>query len=162
MHHVQLLFRWSLYKSENIVDKQCFVNDGHKTFWYIIINWFWLNKNWLQNCMCMRFEWQGGRFFFVMWGVNGDIVPPRCHVLWNMLAAFVSLWLVLLFWQFHTMVPSCTMMLSSPSQYDCWNSGLHGSILTWDTWIAQPWDTANAHSKEDTRSQISGDFFFYL
>lgn len=98
--------------------------------------------------------------FFVMWGVNGDIVPPRCHVLWNMLAAFVSLWLVLLFWQFHTMVPSCTMMLSSPSQYDCWNSGLHGSILTWDTWIAQPWDTANAHSKEDARSHISGDFFF--
>ncbi len=101
--------------------------------------------------------------FFVVWGVNGDIVPPRCHVLWNMLAAFVSLWLVLLFWQFHTMVLSFTMMLSSPSQYDFWNSGLHASILTWDSWIAQPWDTASAHSKEDSKEESNiRSFLFYL
>lgn len=115
----------------------------------------------LYESVCEKFEWQGGLFC----GVGGERwhCPPRCHVLWNMLAAFVSLWLVLLFWQFHTMVPSFTMMLSSPSQYDCWNSGLHGSILTWDTWIAQPWDTASAHSKEDSKEESNiRSFFFYL
>lgn len=102
--------------------------------------------------------WVTGWSFFFFCGVwcggwTVTLSPLCCHVLWNMLAAFVSLWLVLLFWQFHTMVPSCTVMLSSPSQYECWNLGLHGSILTWDTWIAQPWDTASARSEEDSKEE---------
>uniref|UniRef100_A0A671LSD9 Transporter n=1 Tax=Sinocyclocheilus anshuiensis TaxID=1608454 RepID=A0A671LSD9_9TELE len=40
---------------------------------------------------CCKKHPMTGWSFLVVWGVNGDIVPLRCHVLWNMLAAFVSL-----------------------------------------------------------------------
>lgn len=102
---------------------------------------------------CVHEIWVTGWSFYVTWGWTVTLSPFCCHVLWNMLAAFVRLWPVLLFWQFHSAVPSCTVMLSSLSQYDRWDSGLHGSILTWATWhkTAHPWDTARSHSKESLK-----------
>lgn len=50
------------------------------------------------------------------------ILSPTCHVLWNMLAAFVAPLAVLLFWHFHTMVDLNTAMLLSLSNYYSLNS----------------------------------------
>lgn len=80
-----------------------------------------------RACMCpltMRmwacayfelYELHSCPFCGVGWTV---ILSPWCHVLWNMLAAFVVPLPVLLFWHFHTMVHLNTgMLLSLPNYY---------------------------------------------
>ncbi len=63
-------------------------------------------------CVCMCVFWvirvTGLSFLWCGWRV---ILSCLCHVLWNMLAAFVVTLPVLLFWHFHTMVHLNTVML---------------------------------------------------
>lgn len=70
-------------------------------------------------CVCVYFELYTVTFLWCGWTVT---LSPQCHVLWNMLAAFVAPLPVLLFWHFHTMVHLNAMMLLSLSNYYSLNS----------------------------------------
>ena len=77
--------------------------------------WSWTIRMcvfWVIRVTRLSFLWCG-------WTV---ILSSQCHVLWNMLAAFVVPLPVLLFWHFHTMVHLNTVMLLSLSNYYSLNS----------------------------------------
>lgn len=73
-------------------------------------------------CVCVYFESSELHCYPFLWCGWTVILSPRCHVLWNMLAAFVVPLPVLLFWHFHTMVHLNTVMLLSLSNYYSLNS----------------------------------------
>lgn len=72
-------------------------------------------------CMCVFWVIRVTRLSFLWCGWT-VILSPQCHVLWNMLAAFVVPLPVLLFWHFHTMVDLNAVMLLSLSNYYSLNS----------------------------------------
>lgn len=79
--------------------------------------------HWPCACACMCVFWvirvTQLSFLWCGWTV---ILSSQCHVLWNMLAAFVVPLPVLLFWHFHTIVHLNTVMLLSLSNYYSLNS----------------------------------------